>query len=55
MGFFSKLFGKSEKAPAFDGNKLYALNIFIAICVHCAHKAATDESYLQHSHFLPKM
>ena len=24
MGFFSKLFGKSEKAPAFDGNKLYA-------------------------------
>ena len=24
MGFFSKLFGKSEKAPAFDGNKIYA-------------------------------
>ena len=24
MGFFSKLFGKTEKAPAFDGNKLYA-------------------------------
>lgn len=24
MGFFSKLFGRSEKAPAFDGNKIYA-------------------------------
>lgn len=24
MGFFSKLFGKSEKAPAFNGNQLYA-------------------------------
>ena len=24
MGFFSKLFGKTETAPAFDGNKLYA-------------------------------
>jgi PTS system beta-glucosides-specific IIC component len=24
MGFFSKLFGNTEKAPAFDGNKLYA-------------------------------
>ena len=24
MGFFNKLFGKAEKAPAFDGNKLYA-------------------------------
>ena len=24
MGFFSKLFGKSEKAPAFSGNQLYA-------------------------------
>lgn len=24
MGIFSKLFGKSEKAPAFDGNKIYA-------------------------------
>jgi PTS system beta-glucosides-specific IIC component len=24
MGIFSKIFGKSEKAPAFDGNKLYA-------------------------------
>ena len=24
MGFFSKLFGKSEKTPAYDGNKLYA-------------------------------
>ena len=24
MGFFSKLFGKADAAPAFDGNKLYA-------------------------------
>ena len=24
MGFFSNLFGKTEKTPAFDGNKLYA-------------------------------
>ena len=24
MGFFSKLFGRSEKAPAFDGNKIYS-------------------------------
>ena len=24
MGFFSKLFGRSNKAPAFDGNKIYA-------------------------------
>lgn len=24
MGFFNKLFGKAEKPPVFDGNKLYA-------------------------------
>ena len=24
MGFFSKLFGRADAAPAFDGNKLYA-------------------------------